>query len=124
MAREVPGRCPICGGEVLVTSITCCDCASRIEGGFGLCRFCRLTAEQKSFIEVFIKCRGNIKEVEKELGISYPTVRGRLEDTAAALGYGQGPETEDQPRRGEILEKLSKGEITADEAVSMLKEVS
>lgn len=127
MTREALGKCPICGQSTEVTAISCGSCGTRIEGHFQLCRFCGLTAEQKSFIETFIKCRGNIKDVEKELGISYPTVRNRLEDAADALGYGNGPGYgqnygEASEQRKEILEQLENSEITVEEAVNLLRE--
>jgi len=58
---------PVCNNETTITRITCEKCNTTIEGRFDLCKFCRLTPEQKLFVDVFIKCRGNIKEVEKEL---------------------------------------------------------
>ncbi len=123
MTKEALGKCPVCGQNTEVTTIYCSSCETRIEGHFTLCRFCRLTGEQKSFIETFIKCRGNIKEVEKELGISYPTVKSRLEDAANALGYGNtqnyaSPESE---KRVEILDKLENGVISVEEALDLLK---
>ena len=123
MAKEALGKCPVCGQNTEVTTIYCSSCETRIEGHFTLCRFCRLTGEQKSFIETFIKCRGNIKEVEKELGISYPTVKSRLEDAANALGYSNSqdyssPESE---KRIEILDKLENGVISVEEALGLLK---
>ncbi|AUS98395.1 hypothetical protein CDQ84_04095 [Clostridium thermosuccinogenes] len=122
MAGEVLGKCPVCGNDTEVTRISCNSCGTAIEGHFHLCKFCKLTAEQKTFIDVFIKCRGNIKEVEKELGISYPTVKNRLEDVAAALGYKQDIEPEPSRNRKEILDKLNSGEISVDEAIDLLKE--
>ncbi len=122
MAREALGKCPVCGSDSEVTRISCDVCGTNIEGHFQLCKFCRLTAEQKNFIDVFIKCRGNIKEVEKELGVSYPTVKNRLEDVAGALGYKDGPESVNTVKRQDILDKLNNGEISVDEAINMLKE--
>lgn len=127
MSREALGKCPICGQNTEVTAISCNECGTRIEGHFQLCRFCRLTEEQKSFIETFVKCRGNIKEVEKELGISYPTVKNKLEDTANALGYNNTQDyrplkTELPGRRKEILDQLENGEISVEEALNLLKE--
>jgi hypothetical protein len=127
MTREALGKCPVCGQNTEVTSISCNDCGTRIEGHFQLCRFCRLTEEQKSFIETFIKCRGNIKEVEKELSISYPTVRNRLEDAANALGYSNNnnynyPESESSERRKEILYQLENEQISVEEALNLLNE--
>jgi hypothetical protein len=93
-----------------------------IEGRFDTCKFCQLSSEQKNFVEVFIKNRGNIKEVEKDLGISYPTVRNRLDAVIAALGYAVDDSEDDvATRRKEIIESLAKGEITADDAVRQLK---
>ena len=126
MPREALGICPVCGGDTEVTAINCGQCDTRIEGHFQLCRFCRLTGEQKSFIEVFVKCRGNIKEVEKELGISYPTVRNRLEDAAGALGYNRTPdvfygEPGSPDHRKDILDQLENGEISVEEALKQLQ---
>ena len=127
MPREALGKCPVCGQNTEVTAISCNDCGTRIEGHFQLCRFCRLTGEQKSFIETFVKCRGNIKEVEKELGISYPTVKNRLEDAANALGYSNTPDyiysdTEASGRRKEVLDRLENGELTVEDALDLLRE--
>jgi len=127
MPREVLGKCPVCGQNTEVTAISCNECGTKIEGHFELCRFCRLTGEQKSFIETFVKCRGNIKEVEKELGISYPTVKNKLEDAANALGYNNFPSysyngSDDTGRRREILDQLESGELTVEDALDMLKD--
>jgi hypothetical protein len=122
MVREVLGKCPVCGGTTEVTSINCNDCGTKIEGHFKLCRFCALTDEQKTFTDVFMKCRGNVKEVEKELGVSYPTVKNRLEDVVSALGYKSNPTTVDMGRKKEILDKLDNGEVSVEDALEMLKE--
>jgi hypothetical protein len=121
MAKEVLGKCPVCGSETEITKISCEECGTTIEGHFQLCKFCKLTADQKSFIDIFIKCRGNIKEVEKEMGISYPTVKNKLEDVACALGYKTEPESASTNKRKEILDLLSSGEISVEDAVGMLK---
>lgn len=92
-----------------------------MEGEFSLCKFCYLTKEQRSFIEIFIKCRGNLKEMEKELGISYPTIRSRLENVIMALGYKAEEVEESTVNSKEILEKLEKGEISPQEALKLLK---
>ncbi len=125
MTREALGKCPVCGENTEITTIYCNDCGTKIEGHFDLCKFCRLTEEQKSFIETFIKCRGNIKEVEKELGISYPTVKNRLDDAANALGYenpqGTAQEEEILSRRMEILDELENGKLSVEDALNLLK---
>lgn len=126
MLKEVLGKCPVCGQDTEVTAISCNECETRIEGHFKLCRFCRLSEEQKYFIEIFIKCRGNIKEVEKELGISYPTVKNRLEDAANALGYNDDNSsghytTEASEQRKEVLSLLENGDISVEEALERLR---
>ena len=103
-----------------VVKTTCSNCNTSIEGHFTLCKFCRLTNEQKNFIEVFVKNRGNIKEIEKELGISYPTVRNKLENVIEALGYSP-KYSVPVVNKKEILEKLSSGEISSEEALKLLK---
>lgn len=120
MKYEVLGNCPVCGGSVQITEIHCSRCDTTIQSRFELCKFCRLTAQQKYFIEVFVKNRGNIKELEKELGISYPTVRSKLDEIIAALGY-QVEQQKSSVNRKEVLEKLSRGEINKDEALKLLK---
>lgn len=122
MAREVLGKCPVCGSNTEITRISCAVCDTVIEGHFQPCKFCRLSPEQKMFIDIFIKCRGNIKEVEKELGVSYPTVKNKLEDVAGALGYKAEPTPVDPGAKRDILDKLNSGEITVDEAVNLLKD--
>ncbi len=119
MNREVPGSCPLCDSEIKVSEIQCKKCGIVIQGEFDLCKFCRLNEKQKYFVEVFIKNRGNIKEIEKELGISYPTVRNKLDDVISDLGHKVEKSSVNQK---EILEKLSRGEISKDEAFRLLNE--
>jgi hypothetical protein len=129
--HPVIGRCPVCGDELAVTRLHCGNCDTQIEGRFQLGRFQRLSADQLAFIEVFVKNRGIIKDVEAELGISYPTVRARLDDALRAMGFPAGGE--DDPRisprearmqareeRRRILEELKEQRITADEAARRL----
>ena len=120
---KAPGRCPICDQELSITRLSCPQCKTSLEGEFSSCRFCQLPADQVEFVEVFIKCRGNIKEVEKELGISYPTVRNRLEGVVQSLGF-KSEKTEIKPREeihNRVLDALEKGEIDPREAIEQLK---
>jgi hypothetical protein len=86
MSSKLLGRCPVCGSDMAVTRLKCARCATEISGDFTPCAFCRLDKEQERLITVFLKTRGSIREVERELGISYPTVRARLEEALQALG--------------------------------------
>ena len=120
MKREVIGKCPVCNDELHVSKLSCNNCKTNIEGEFDLCKFCRLSHEEKSFVEIFIKSRGNIKEIEKEMGISYPTVRNKLENVIESLGYSP-KYTRPEVNKKEILEQLSRGEISSDEAIKLLQ---
>jgi hypothetical protein len=125
---DVLGRCPFCGDELYVARLQCPSCQTAIEGRFGLGRFQRLSPEQLGFLEVFIKNRGIIRNVEAELGLSYPTVRNRLDDVIAALGFEVRDEaelprdtSEDPERRRDVLERLKRGELNAEQAIKLLK---
>lgn len=120
MKREVIGSCPICHSRLKVIKLQCDNCKTSVEGSFELDKFTYLTKEEKLFIEIFVKNRGNIKEIEKDLGISYPTVRRNLDQVINALGYSVKP-AEEELNKKDILEKLSNGEITSEEALKRLK---
>lgn len=126
--RKVIERCPTCGKELEVTELTCPSCKTIIRSRYSICRFCKLSPESLRFIETFVRCRGNIKEMERELGISYPTVRGRLNAVIAELGYEvqAEPEVDEQEiiaRRKAILDQLEKGELSAAEATKQLADL-
>ena len=120
MKRDFLGQCPICGGPVEITEVSCYSCKSTIRGHFKPCKFCTLSQEYKEFAEIFIKNRGNIKEIERELSISYPTVKGKLDSLIAALGY-KNQSTSNNDKK-EILERLYRGEITSEEAIRLMNE--
>lgn len=122
MKKEIIGQCPICESSISITEIKCQSCNTTIRGEFKLCKFCQLTKEHKDFAEIFIKNRGNIKEIEKELGISYPTVKGKLDGLIEALGYKSPVGSLTAERRKDILEKLNNGEISSEEALQLLNE--
>jgi hypothetical protein len=123
---SVIGRCPICGEELAVTRLHCGACDTQIEGRFRLGRFQRLSSEQLAFVEVFVKNRGIIKDVEAELNISYPTVRARLDEALRAMGYpagddpGRASPRQTREDRRQVLEDLRERRITAEEAARRL----
>ncbi|AEE97369.1 DUF2089 domain-containing protein [Mahella australiensis] len=121
MENTVIGVCPICGQRLEVSALHCPKCDTEVKGHFHLCKFCYLTKEQRYFAEVFIKCRGNIREVEKELGISYPTVKSRLENLVEAMGYKDKVVRPNKDEHMEILRQLDDGEIDAETALNILK---
>jgi hypothetical protein len=119
----VVGQCPICQDDLIVTRLHCRTCDTTLEGHFELGRLFKLTPEQLSFVETFIRCEGKITRVEEELGISYPTVRSRLHDVIRALGYEVGEEEPplDDERRRKILEDLGEGRVSSEEAIRLLR---
>lgn len=116
--HPVPDSCPVCHSELTVTRLQCETCGTGIDGRFAFNRFARLSGDQLRFLEAFVKNRGIIKEVEADLGISYPTVRARLDDLLATLGFAgdQKRPTESRDARREILAALQNKEISASEA--------
>lgn len=124
---SMPGRCPVCGDILETTRLHCRQCDTMIEGHFSMERLSRLSAEQLSFVETFLRCEGTIKRVEKELGVSYPTVRSRLEDVIRTLGfevistYPAGMEELSDTERTRILDQLDRGEIAYEEALRLLR---
>lgn len=118
--KKVISRCPVCSRELTVARLKCDACDTVIENNFSLSKFDYLSDEELYFTETFIRCRGNIKEVEKELGISYPTVRSKLDAVIKKLGYETGPDQQ-SIKKEEILRALENGEITAEQAIAQLE---
>lgn len=117
-----PDKCPVCESELKITKMTCDRCGTEISGEFSGCRFCSLSKEMSDYLIVFLKCRGNIKEIEKELGISYPTVRGYTENLLSALGLNESVSKEPYTKAN-IFKMLERKEITAHEAACLIKEL-
>lgn len=113
-------RCPVCAATMAVTQLTCRSCATRIEGEFAPSPFSALSPEQSGFLDAFLRCRGNLSDVQKALDISYPTARNRLDDVLQALGYAQEPQLGREERVG-LLEALDRGEITVEQALKALR---
>jgi hypothetical protein len=111
-------RCPVCNSKVVITELSCDSCGTSVKGRFHIPELCRLPEDLYQFLLVFVKNRGVIREVEKELGISYPTVRSRLDAVLEALGVGAAQPAAD---KAQVLEMLERGEITPEEAEKMLR---
>jgi hypothetical protein len=121
----MPTTCPVCGGEYEITRCACTQCGSELSGRFTGCDFCGLSDEEARFVLTFLKCRGSIKEMEKDLGISYPTVKSRLEAVIARLGLAATPASDElKDQRLQALDRLSRGEITPDQAAEILKNLN
>jgi hypothetical protein len=124
MSYPIPAKCPTCEGKLNVTELKCSNCNTKISGDFYLDELFQLNYELQQFLKIFIKTRGNIKNMEKELDMSYPTVRNKLNELIKTLGYQDDfVEEEQQEKRREILDMLEAGEIEAVEAAQKLKEI-
>ncbi len=143
-------KCPVCDGNLVVTRLHCPSCETTIEGSFEpggsrlqeafspeqlkpLLPFSRLSAEQLQFVLTFVRCEGRFNRMEDETGLSYPTLRNRLNEIIRAMGYepsreepaarveANAPQLPTAAERQEILDLLSKGEINLDEAKRRLR---
>jgi hypothetical protein len=144
MPHDVIATCPVCTSELAVTRLRCGECGTTIEGEFSVGRFGRLTREQTQVLESFLRSRGNLRDMERELGISYPTVRSRVEQLVQALGFGprdqadpdgpaataeSTPDTSEEPEtpnaitvgRQAVLERLARHELSAEEAADAIR---
>ncbi len=140
---RAPHKCAICGEKLTITRLSCPSCETVMEGRFEGCPFCSLPPEEMRFLLIFLKNRGSIKDVEREMGISYPTVRAALDNLIGTLGLNEADSAASElvakedtklPRRRssdpeaarerkEILRLLSEHQISADEAARRLREL-
>jgi len=127
--HPVIGRCPICHDQLSVARLQCGSCGTTLEGSFSLGPLQRLSGDQISFVEAFIRARGSLKDVGAELGMSYPTVNSRLNEILLALGYADRVKVPDVPdnqavaadRKRDILMQVREGKMTAAEAEHLLR---
>lgn len=133
----MPNKCPLCSGELEVTEIHCIQCDVQMHGQFTIAPYRNLDAEQVRFLETFLRCRGVIRDMEAALGISYPTVRARLDALLTSLGFDGGPFAEPlappsapvtaaqrAARRKEILAAIENGTLDADAGLNALQALS
>ncbi len=122
MARTAPRRpptnCPVCNTRLAVTRLSCPSCSTELSGAFASCEFCVLTDEDRDVLRVFLASRGNMKDLERHLGVSYPTARARFDALLARLGIER--PAAPAPSRVELMEQVARGEIDLDEAMRRL----
>ena len=122
--HPLPGKCSVCGEALTVTRLHCHSCDTSIEGQFAIGRFERLSPEQLTFVENFVRCEGKINRMEDVVGLSYPTIRARLREVIRSLGYELGsPDDASGPpedERRKVLDDLEQGRITSQRAVQLL----
>lgn len=124
--RKVLEQCPSCGSDLEITRLNCTSCETVIMGRYRPCPFCKLSPESTRFLETFVRCRGNVKEMERELGISYWTVRRRVDELIKELGLEAEPvaEVDISAEQLDILERVDRGEISAVEASQLLSRLT
>jgi hypothetical protein len=113
----------VCDEALSITRYHCRSCDTTIEGHFNIGRLGRLSADELSFVETFIRCEGKLNRMEDELGLSYPTLRGRLTQVIRAMGFQVGPEPQQlsDEERHRILDELANGKISSEDAMRLLE---
>lgn len=106
------------GGPLVVERVRIPERNISVEGAFTLPELARLSLEDQVFVTAFLRSHGSIKEMEQVFGVSYPTIKARLNRIAGQLEF---VETNPSPSRAEVLERLNNGELTADEAIRALE---
>jgi hypothetical protein len=133
--RKILERCPSCGSDLEIAELRCTRCETQVRARYRPCDFCRLTEEQSTFMRLFVASRGNLTELEKRLGVSYPTVRAKLDEVIERLGpvdgIGMAPPEAPQPPpapppplprdRRALLEMVQRGELTPAEAARQIQ---
>ena len=106
------------GAPLVVERVRIPDKQIAVEGAFTLPELARLTLEDQVFIVAFLRSHGSIKEMEQTFGVSYPTIKARLNRISSQLEF---VDTNPSPSRAEVLERLKNGELTAEEAIRALE---
>jgi hypothetical protein len=149
---NLPRKCPACNADLAITRLSCPDCGTEVTGSFQPDVFSRLSPNDFDFVVLFLKSKGNIKEMERELGISYWTIRSKLGEIVERLGLEPGAAAEGTPpaapaegtfegesdlpkerrpsrepglsnRRQEILDQLNAGQLSVQEAAILLEQI-
>ncbi|HEX7103938.1 MAG TPA: DUF2089 domain-containing protein [Nitrolancea sp.] len=122
---KAPSHCPTCGHVLDIRELNCQECDTTIRGHWSLGVFARLTADQQTFLRLFVRSRGNLSEVERSLGVSYPTVRAKLEEVIEALQDEPAPAPmTDAPReetRDDILQAIAAGRLGVEDGLARLR---
>ncbi len=117
-----PSTCPTCQGQLAISGLHCDTCGTEVRGNFRHCDFCALDDAQRELLRVFLAARGNAKELERHLGVSYPTARARLDDLLAVLGIQPRVAERTDPRtdRRKLLDAVASGEVDVNSALEEL----
>ncbi|TVR71332.1 MAG: DUF2089 domain-containing protein [Sphaerobacteraceae bacterium] len=122
---QAPGQCPTCQEQLGIRELGCSSCGTTVRGTWDSAPFQRLSTDQHSFLILFVRSRGNLSEIERALGVSYPTVRAKLEELISAMA-DESPapaQTSEPMSRRDILDRVARGEISANDALERLKQL-
>lgn len=117
---RAPSECPVCGGTLVTTRLGCHGCGTELAGEFGTCDFCALDERETEVLRVFLASRGNLREVEKHLGVSYPTARARFTQLLVKLGLSGEPGGPPVMTRDQVLSEVASGALSPAEAAGLL----
>ena len=117
--RNAPRDCPVCGQGLALTRLSCEACGTEISGTFAACEFCSLSLEDRDLLRVFLASRGNMKELERHLQVSYPTARARFDAVLERLKIVPSPAP---ASRVELLQQVASGDIDVDAALKRMSE--
>jgi len=121
---KIPEKCPSCASELYISQLTCAVCGTQVSGRYEPNIFSRLAPTDLNFVVMFVRSRGNVKEMERELGISYWTIRRKLDEIVEQLGLlGDQPPDERSAQRIAVLERLRAGELDVDQAAELLEQI-
>jgi len=112
---SIPPKCPSCGDRLIVVKLQCTSCGTEVNGEFDVCPVCKLEGRNRELFDLFMEARGNLKDVQRKLSVSYPTVRQRIESMFSEL---KGETTPPDP--GQVLKELSEGKIDVETASKLI----
>lgn len=122
--HRAPADCPVCGDRLAVTRLGCGSCGTELAGVFTSCAFCALDETETEMLNVFLASRGNLRDLEKHLGVSYPTARLRFNQLLEKLGLAE-PTTSapTAPTRDQVLAEVASGALSPAEAAVLLADL-
>jgi hypothetical protein len=124
LEHRAPSDCPVCGAQLAIIRLGCTSCGSELAGVFRSCEFCALNDKEIDMLRVFLSSRGNLREVEKHLGVSYPTARLRFAELLEKLGLGEAAEPDTALSREQILSEVASGALSPAEAQELITRLS
>ena len=110
-------KCPSCGEGLVISEIKCPKCDLRVQKEFPMCQFCKLSEEDSEFLKIFLRTQGRITDIEKILGMSYPTIKAKIDNLLKNLKLSPLEDKKEDP-----IEALAQGKLTVDETVAILKQ--